>query len=32
MNDVHNNVDGILKQADNKLYEAKNTGRNKVVY
>ncbi|OCQ23837.1 hypothetical protein A7985_07825 [Pseudoalteromonas luteoviolacea] len=32
LNDVHNNVDGILKQADNKLYEAKNTGRNKVVY
>ncbi|KZN70439.1 tetratricopeptide repeat-containing diguanylate cyclase [Pseudoalteromonas luteoviolacea] len=32
MTDADDSVDSILKQADTKLYEAKNTGRNKVMY
>jgi len=28
----HNNIDDILREADENLYEAKGTGRNKVIF
>jgi diguanylate cyclase (GGDEF)-like protein len=30
--ETHNNIDDILREADENLYEAKGTGRNKVIF